>query len=293
MIAVRGQIQLKWPKWLCCMAGLALAGWVATAGAYVLEGPYVLALMVKKLQGPHTLHVQQQVVVEDPLVSPQSVILAENLYYSYPDRFRSETLYNNTQRILVSTPEQVLTVVDNVIASNQEGRFDAYKDLLLYLTRDLLHKALSMHGVDVGVTSLGHWGDQVAWVIGARYPDDSVSQVWVDKESLLPVRWITILAGPSPTQPPERLEFIYRNWEKQGGAWYPHQIETYHNQQRIRMTRVKQIQSNVTLPAELFDIAHLMTIYQPADAQTQEQTGHTQMDEVERTIDSFKKKFEP
>lgn len=288
------QIFIRGAKRLGLLSVLMLASWIGTAGAYVLEGPHVLELMVKKLKGPSTLHVRQQVVIEDPLVSVQPVSVAENLYFSYPDRFRSETLHNNTQRILVATPGQVLTIVDNVIESNQEGRFDRYKDPLLYLTRELLHKALSRHGVDVGVTSLGRWDDQLAWVIGARYPDDTVSQVWVDKERFLPLRWINIMPGYSPSQPPDRLEFVYRNWKKQGGAWYPYQIETYYNQQRIRVTRVQEVQSNVALQAELFNIAHLMTLYRQPDVQSQDNLPqYKQMDEVDRTIDEFKKKFDP
>lgn len=285
---------IRWPMRLSLLVGLMLAAWSGIAGAYVLEGPHVLELMVKKLKGPATLHVQQQVVIEDTMVSPQPVTLAENLYFNFPNRFRSETLHNNTQRILVTTPGQVLTVVDNAIVSHQEGRFDRYKDPLLYLTRELLHKILATYGVDVGVTSLGRWDDQLTYVIGAQYPDESASQVWVDKERFLPLRWINIFPGQATDQESERLEFIYRNWQKQGGVWYPHMIETYHNQQRVRQTRVLTVKSNVALQAELFNIAHLMTIYKPADEPHGDaQNDQTQMDEVDRAIDAFKKKFEP
>lgn len=294
MITFKGQPLTKRPRWRYLLACLAVTCWLGTAGAYVLEGPHVLELMVKKLKGASTLHVQQQVVIEDPMVSPLPVTLAENLYYNYPDRFRSETLHNDTQRILVTTPGQALTVVDNAIASSEEGRFDRYKDPLLYLSRKLLHQILASHGVDVGLTSLGRWDDELVYVIGAQYPDESVSQVWVDKERFLPVRWINIFPGESESEAPERLEFVYRNWQKQGGVWYPHQIETYHNQKRVRMTQVMKLSSNVPLQAELFNISHLMTLYQPVEASAQDdQTGQTQMEEVERTIDSFKKKFEP
>lgn len=294
MIAIKRQTLTQLPKWRYLLVCLVVTCWLGTAGAYVLEGPHVLELMVKKLKGASTLHIQQQVVIEDPMVSPLPVTLAENLYYNYPDRFRSETLHNNTQRILVTTPGQVLTVVDNAIASSEEGRFDRYKDPLLYLSRKLLHQILATHGVDVGLTSLGRWDDQLVYIIGAQYPDESVSQVWVDKERFLPLRWINFFPAESESEPPERLEFIYRNWQKQGGVWYPHQIETHHNQQRVRLAQVMNVSSNVPLQAELFNISHLMTLYQPVEEPMQDdQAGQTQMDEVERTIDSFKKKFDP
>ncbi len=292
MTANLRKIGIPWAIYIV-FSGLIVAGWISPAGAYVLEGPHVLELMIKKLKGPQTLQVRQQAVIEDPMVSPQPVTLVENLYYSYPDRFRSEIQHDHTQRILVTSAGQVLTIVDNVITSNQEGRFDRYKDPLLYMARDLLFKAFSDHGVDVGVTSLGHWDDQLAWVIGAQYPDESVSQVWVDKDSFFPLRWINIMPARTPSQEPDRMEFVYRKWQKNGGVWYPHQIETFYNQQRIRVTRVKLVHPNVAIKAELFNIAHLMTMYQPPQVPDQDHAGQKQMEEVDRTIDEFKKKFEP
>jgi outer membrane lipoprotein-sorting protein len=273
-----------------CVAALVLA---PSVEAYVLEGPHVLDLMTRKKSPPQTLLVEQQVIIEDPALSDQPVELEETLRYSFPDTFRVDTQHELTRRILVVARSQALIVVDDQVVSNQQGRFDHYKDVLLYRSRQLLHQALIAQHVDVGQTSLGRWDDHLVVVIGAQYPDESVSQLWVDKELFLPLRWIIVVADTSEDQEASRLEFIYRDWRKINKVWYPMQIETTLNQKRIRMVRVKSVKKDVVLDAELFNISNLMTLYEPAEPEEPQPQPETELDEIERTIEDFRKKFEP
>jgi hypothetical protein len=280
------------------VAGLVLAAGLvpgSVSWAYVLEGPHVLDLMTHTKSKTQTLQVEQRVIIEDQSLSNQPIELEEILRFSFPDTFRSDTQYEQTHRVLVVASDQALTVVDGQIVSNQQGRFDRYKDLLLYRTRYLLHRALIAQHVDVGQTSLGRWDDHIVVVIGAQYPDESVSQLWVDKELFLPMRWIIVPQDPDDAEAEKtsRLEFIYRDWRKMNGVWYPMQIETTLNQQRIRLVRVKTVQSNVVMDAELFNISHLMTLYAPAESEEPLPRPESDLDEVERTIEDFRKKFEP
>ncbi len=273
-----------------CIGGL----WVGSASGYILQGPHLLALMAESLSGAKTLRVEQQVTIEDPAIASEPVILNETLSFIFPGQFRSEIVHENTRRIQVVSDGQTLTVVDNKIVRNPEGRFDRYRDLLLYNSPNLLHKTLSIQGVDVGISSLGRLGDKVVYVIGAHYPDESVSQVWVDREKFVPLRWVTVRAGGDPTQNVDRWEFIYAGWQKVDGLFYPFRIETFHNGRRIRRIRVTKVDANATIDPSSVNIAHLQTVYQmqeapmPSDGQSS-----SEIDEVQRTIEAFKKKFEP
>lgn len=275
---------------LMCAAGLVLT---SSVEAYVLEGLHVLDLMTRKTSPPQTLFVEQQVIVEDPALSDQPITLEETLRYSFPNTFRADTQHKLTHRILVVARSQALIVVDNQIVSNQQGRFDRYKDVLLYRSRLLLNQALVAQHVDVGQTSLGRWDDHIVVVIGAQYPDESVSQLWVDKELFLPLRWIIVAADTSEDQGADRLEFIYRDWRKINNVWYPMQIETTLNKKRIRLIRVKTVKKDVALDAELFNISNLTTLYEPAEPEGSQPQTETELDEVEQTIEDFRKKFEP
>ncbi len=269
--------------------------WATPANGHVLEGPHVLDLMVRKLAGAQTLRVDQLVTVEDSAIATQPIDFEESLSFIFPDRFRADIQHENTHRIHVLSHGQVMTVVDGTISSGANpGRFDRYKDLFLYNSRLLLHKVLSEHGVDVGITSLGRMEDHVVFVIGANYPDDSVSQVWIDKERFVPLRWINIFKSEETGMESERVEFIYRNWQKVDGVLYPLQITTFHNQHPIRQVRVTKVRANTVIPPELLDIPHLMTLYpQEDEALPDDQEPISDVDEVERTIEDFRKKFDP
>jgi hypothetical protein len=275
---------------MLCMGGT----WTGSGQAYVLQGPQILALMADEIGGLKTLRVDQRVTVLDPAVSAEAIGFDETLNYIFPDRFRSEIIHQNTRRIHVVSQGQALTVVDDTISPDPEAHYDLYKDLLLFDSAFLLQKTLYMHGIDVGITSLGRLGDRVVFVIGARYPDESVSQIWVDQENFVPLRWLSVQPGGAATQQEDRWDFLYSLWQKVDGAHYPFQIETFHNKQLIRRIRVTRVDANAAIDGKLFDIAQLRSAYRPKvkppGPGEQPPSG---LEDVQRTIEEFKKKFEP
>lgn len=274
------------------IAALGLMG-VSSAYGFVPEGPQALDLMVKTLSGPNTLRVEQFVVIEDPDLAEQPLELRETCTFQFPNRFRSDTYYQDTHRILVVSGGQALTVIDGRLAAEKEARFDGYKDILLYHSRQLLLKALLKDHTDVGLTSLGRFDDRIVIVIGAQYPDESVSQVWVDKERFVPLRWIIYHSDGDPTAVgKDRLEFVYRNWQKWNDVWWPSRIESYHDRQLVRQISIRKVEANVVVDEQLLTISHLKTIYTQAPPVSEPETPKPDMDEVQETIDEFKKKFE-
>jgi hypothetical protein len=276
---------------LLCMGG----AWAGPAHGHVLQGPQILMLMSNKISGFKTLRVDQRVTVVDATVSDDPVTFDETLNYIFPDYFRSDIVHQDTRRIHVVSRGQALTVVGDVIGASAKAHYDQYKDLLLFNSAHLLQKTLYKHGIDVGITSLGRLGDQVVFVIGARYPDESVSQVWVDQEQFVPLRWLNVQQQSGAAAPQEdRWEFLYSHWQKVDGAHYPFKIETFHNRQRIRRIEVTKVDGKAVIDSELFNIAHLRSIYEHKVAPPErEGQPPSDMEDVQRTIEDFKKKFEP
>jgi hypothetical protein len=196
----------------------------------------------------------------------------------------------------VRNQERNLTIVDEKIVDQNAVRFDLYQELFLYPSRHALHKMLLIHGVDVGITSLGMMEDRVVFVIGAAYPDDAVSQLWVDKERLLPLRWINVVPSNDGTTASERLEFDFRNWQDVHGAWYPMVIETLLNGKMIRRIDVTRVDVNADIEGDLLNIDHLKTVYEekkPAVPENGVPDADAGVDEVQKTLEDFRKKFEP
>ena len=258
--------------------------------AYVLQGPHILELMTQKLGKSERLMVSQKLILYDTSQEKGAVELEETLRYAFPEEFRSEILSKNVERIQVVSKGVILTVIDGKVVAEPETRFDRYKDLLLYRSRMLLEQRLSILGVDVKVSSLGRFEGKPAYVLGAQYPDESVQQIWFDKDSFRPFRWIIMSRTDESTD--SSLEVRYLNWGQSDNTWYPMRIEFYKNDILLREINVLNIKMNPSFSKDLFDIEYLKSNYQTAAPIVPKQSEYKELDEVQKTIEEFKKIYE-
>jgi hypothetical protein len=233
--------------------------------------------------------------VEQTVPSPllrKTIQLNESLKYLFSEAFRSDIVSESNQRIYISNHGQTVTVIDGVITDAAESRFDVYKDLLLYRSREILSKRLSNLGIDISVSSLGRIDGRIALVVGAEFPDQTVPQLWIDKETFHPLG-IIVFGGRSPygTQT-GFLEVRYSNWQQIGKISYPMQIEFIQDGVVVRTIKVDDYHINPSFSKDLFDIARLKLEYRqstPAPDPARESEG---LSEVQKTIEEFQKIFE-
>jgi hypothetical protein len=269
---------------------LAVAGLFSAAvpaAAYVLQCPQVLDLMAKKLDNAGGAVISQKILIHDWQVDGPSVELDETLHYLFPRHFRSDIRSQTAERSHVVSDGEAITVIDSQLADGVEGRFDRYKDLLLNNTRQLLEARLSALGVDLTVSSLGRINGQFAFVLGARYPDESVPQVWIEKETFRPLRWI--VNGRSSENGSGMLEIRYLDWGQVEKISYPMIIEYYLNDVLVREIHVESIRAVPDLPADLFDIHRIRETLLSAGTSS---ASPQPVGEVQQTIDDFKKMFQ-
>ncbi len=258
--------------------------------AYLLQGPHVLDLMIAKLGKARGVWVSQTLEIYRSGAQQPPVELDETLRYGFPEMFRSDIETESTQRIHVLSMGDVLTIVDGKVESETETRFDLYKDILLFRARPLLIERLSHFGVDTAISSLGRYQGKIAWVVGAYYPDESVPQVWIDKDSFLPFRWIVTRTVGGDRK--DALEVRYLQWRKVQDTYYPLRIEFHRGDQLIRGIRANEIRLEPAFSDEVFDIAHLKSINRQ---ETPDPFGEAELEElndVRKTIEDFKKLYE-
>ncbi len=259
----------------------------APAGAYVLKSGHILQLMAGSLGKTKHLKINQRLVVFDPLSENGKTILPETVYYSFPLKFRSDINTESIHRIHVAAGQAALTVIDRRIASETGSLFDRYKDPLLLRSRSLLEQWLGDMGIDTGISSLGRFNETIALIIGAQYPDESVSQVWVDKATFRPLRWIIKTDEPLVRE----FEIRYLQWQAIGDDWYPWKVEFYENQMLVRQITVERAAPEKTIEREMFDITTLKQQF-AGTTRSQVPEDDTPVNEIQDTIDSFKKRFE-
>ncbi len=260
------------------------------ANAYVLQGPHLLELMTKNIGTTKSLFVSQKLVFYDDSFQEGSIELKETLKYIFPEKFRSDIVSKNSKRIHVVSKGRSLTVIDGKTVAGLETIFDRYKDIILYNSRSALVQKLAHLGINVSVSSLGRFENKPVYVLGAQYPDESVSQIWLNKDTFRPFRWI--INSKKPGGRIDFLEIRYYKWRKISKIWYPMHIEFYQDDSLIRMIEVDEIKVNPGISAGLFDINRLKSTY-PKDTQIlpkQNQSG--ELSEVQKMIEEFKKIYE-
>jgi hypothetical protein len=222
----------------------------------------------------------------------RTIQLDESLKYIFSEAFRSDIVSELNQRIYISNQGQTITVIDGVISDAAESKFDVYKDLLLYRSREILSERLSNLGIDISVSSLGRIDGRIAFVVGAEFPDQTVPQLWIDKETFNPMGIIVFGAkSPYGTQT-GFLEIRYSNWRQIGKISYPMQIEFIQDGVIVRTIEVDDYQINPGFSKDVFDIARLKLEYRqstPTPDPARESEG---LSEVQKTIEEFQKIFE-
>ncbi len=278
------------PRLSSLICAFIILGLAAASHSYVLPAKQILSFMIERFGSARTCVVMQTTVIYDPALEGGMGELEETLYYLYPDRFRCEVNTPEGEQVRVVGPEGAILVTNGKIIGETENPFDHFKDLLLYRQKDLLFKRLSEQDVDLGVVSLGRYKGRIAYVIGAKYPDESVSQVWIEKNTFRPIRYVLRGGGPHGAIL-EEIEYAdYMSLEK--GRWYPARILFFQNGQLARMYLLKTIKVNTELSDQLFDIAYLKTLYQPIATTQPPPSPESELDEVEKTIRDFTRTFE-
>ncbi len=297
--------------------------------AYVLQGPHILDLTAKNLGNAKSLYVAHKITfyrfgfIDDSgrtfpgseSNQPQDVYskpgdshlmpdifdyemkmetepmeLEGSLRFIFSEAFRSDTRSHDSERVFIFADGKTLTLIDGNRVPGAENRFDLYKDPLLYHTREALVERLLQLGVDVSISSLGRFEEKIAFVIGAQYPDDTVSQIWIDQDTFLPLR--LIIKGFNPAGESDTLEFRYHVWWKIGKTHYPSRIEFYQDGNLVRVNQALNFEENASFSEELFDIDYLKTVFKQAPLQPIVPGEPEEPSEVEKTIEEFRRIFE-
>ena len=280
-------MKTRTPYLLCAFMVLGLA---MASHSYVLPAKQILEFMIQQFGSARTIVIFQKTVIYDPALEGGMREVDEVLYYRYPDRFRCEVSTPGGEQVRVVGPEGAIFVTNGKIIAEAETPFDRFKDLLLYRQAEFLLERLSELDVNPNVVSLGRFKERIAYVIGAKYPDESVPQVWIEKKTFRPIRYVLRSGGPDDTNL-EEIEYTdYVPLDK--GRSYPERILFFQNGRLARMYVLKTFRVNPDVPDQLFDIAYLKTVYQPIASAEPSSSPESEVDEVKKTIRDFSRTFE-
>jgi len=262
--------------------------------AYVLKGPRLLELMLENIGNAKAVLLKEKLFIFNNDKYEKTVIFNEITRYGFPDKFRVDTWSQTAQMFVVFSEKTSLHVVDKNIVSDNDIYFDTvlwfYKDILLYRDKAVLQNALNNDKVDISMSSLGRYNNKIAYVLGAKYPDVSMAQIWLDKNTFRPFRWL--IPGSEKENDYDFFEIHFLKWQSVNNFWYPQVIKFFQNDILIRQITVETINVNPVFNPDIFNIDHIKSIYQ-----TKEQTNNTknkseELNNIKKAIEKFKKIYD-
>lgn len=240
-------------------------GFVSRSDAYVLPAKQVLSFMVARLGAIPGLKVSQSSVLAG--VDSDAKPSDETLYFSYPDHFRAEVKANGVQEIRVISSDGAIVISDGKIAAETMSRLDHFVDLLMCKNVECLVSRLVKLNIDPRIVSLGKFKDRIGYIVGANYPDETVSQAWIEKDSFLPMRLLLVerdgVGGRSVT---DIVYGDYRAVIKDKDGSYPGQIACYDNGRLVKTQIVSTFEVAPRTPDRFFDLSHLRRVYKPVES---------------------------
>ena len=271
---------------LLVLTGLSLGG--APAAGYVLDGRHVLDLMLDHMDLPNQMRIAQRLTVFEGASEFGAMGFPQTVCYKMPGNYYAEIKTDELHRIYSASGEDSLTIVNGQIVSTNIEAIHHYRDLFCYYSRRVLSDHLAYLGLNVSKSSYGRWEKHIAYVIGAQYPDESKPQLWVDKESFLPIRWVYQVENAAAGLP--RIEFRYKDWRQTNGSWYPRTIELIQDGQLRRRMDVAGIETNPVFKSAIFNIDHLKAVYAVPDPEAESAAPES---DIDQQIEKFREIFEP
>lgn len=273
------------------------------AAGYVVPARFVIEKMLEAMDLPRGLRVEQELRIyvgsdadgsgaeakkEKEAEEKIAKAFVQQVKYRLPGAFRSDIENPQLHRIHVFYRGESITVIDGSVVPGGPAWHTCYKDLFLFSSRRPMVKHLEGLGIDMDEESLGRMDKNLVYVLGARFPDKSRQQIWVDKSTFRPVRWI-VTPAEDPEEPPVH-EIRYPEWQQAGNKWYPGLIEFYENGKKTRAMVVEKVRADTGLTADLFDISVLRKAYAPSAPQEprEDDTGG----EIRKEIEEFENIFE-
>ena len=258
-----------------------------TGEAFVPQAPHLLYMVMEKIKQPVGIKSYQTKEILDYGEEQEGGVteLEEKLYFSYPNRFRSQIVSDTRTSFSVESESKVVKVMDGTIISHEKSLVDHYTDILLYRDYESLLNQLVLSDIDTEKVSFQRYDDTVCYVIGAPIDRNKpFAGLWIEKQSLFPVKYVVEKNGLI-------AEFFYSNWQRISKTWYPMQVSIFLDNQLFAMIHTKTIELASVFPLNLFDIEYIERLY-PENLPDSFDDNTRQVDELDKRMEDFKKLYE-
>lgn len=223
------------------------------AQSYILPSGFLIRSMLER-RGIDVKDVSLQLTAEIP---GQTGPVEELLYIKRPDRMRlvqknePSSIYIHREMACAAGPDKALLPIpcdfSRVMVSLLLPKGNELDDM-----SGRVVSAISKAGIDTRIVSMSILDETPIYIIGAQPWETNKSQLWLDKNSYLPLRY-TMIEKIAETTTAFEMRFV--EYGGAGGTLFPRIVEEYKDGVLTRRSEVSKAQFNQNLPESLFDLS--------------------------------------
>ncbi len=184
---------------------------------------------------------------------------AERTWLSAPGRLRRELDLVKGHSTEVRGDGRLLTQVPGQADKKTNGSLDVVAEIMTAMSSQdagpaaqRLIGSLKAQGINTEVVSYSRFDGRVAYLVGSKPWETDKPQLWLDKDLLVPLRFVTFQKDNGATV---KIDQRYLGWGSPvGGSWYPQVIETRRGDAVVRRSVTEDLERNVAVDGNLFAI---------------------------------------
>jgi hypothetical protein len=211
-----------------------------------------------------TLKIEQEVIRYGRADSPKGLVTHATVTALSPDGWRREvTLPEGVEREVRTSKKTLIEIPNASGAPSSQSKKTRPDFVTAFLTTGesierpvaaaRLEEAAKDLGVALDVVSYARFDGRISYLIGAKSFDEDKPTIWVDKETLLPLRVVAV--KKSPDGKVSTTDVRLRGWgSAEGGSWFPKSIEVWNDGALVEVATTRTADRNVNLDAALFKL---------------------------------------
>ncbi|NOZ86672.1 MAG: hypothetical protein GXP49_10450 [Deltaproteobacteria bacterium] len=233
-----GRIKFVWFMTLLCIA--------VPAGAYILPSGFLLnSYYDQRPSSIKSFEIKLQTSLIGPSYEGGEASGREIWHIMLPMKFRSDIELPEGMKTVVVSRGRKYILEPGKEMHEEPAMFDPVINLLArssvvgkkktFRAGDLLLADLETAGVKTSVRGLTRFGEHIAIIIGAKEGEPTKPQLWIDKNSFLPLRYLSSNGKDSLDVRFSEYRTINRK------KWLPGKIKIYRNGKLVEIEEVEEI----------------------------------------------------
>ncbi len=228
--------------------------------AYIPTAQQVLQRTVKLNINLFSLMMQLKTVIYDSRYDDGTIEISEQVYMK-KDGFRSERDFPHGKDIIVQNGRESLAMVKYEKDVSERKIDTVFPVLFFQKSVENLLNDLNLLGVDTNSVTFGRIDKKITFIIGNNNKEIPGNQLWVDKKSGFPLRFIGITTSGEKLQV-LRVEYMDYICVKKH-FWLPTRIEYYRNDELWTICIAEKTLTNTDVPQSLFQVSQKTNFYPP------------------------------